>query len=80
MGFPSHIGSRSTEIIKVVEESLAGFHPTLVLAQPEKGEKLPVLDTFPSHIGSRSTVRCRKTAPYTWFPSHIGSRSTYRPD
>ena len=55
--FPSHIGSRSTHTPSFIYLfRLSGFHPTLVLAQPDADEESLFFDLkFPSHIGSRST-------------------------
>ena len=62
--FPSHIGSRSTRgANSPAQDSALRFHPTLVLAQLERLERLGYIEFgFPSHIGSRSTEASHKTA------------------
>ena len=75
--FPSHIGSRSTVVLRILLMVLfMSFHPTLVLAQRELIRGYWNSFKFPSHIGSRSTCLSFILVYVKMFPSHIGSRST----
>jgi len=76
--FPSHIGSRSTEIYKNEEVWACRFHPTLVLAQPEHDVKLLVvfLCFHPTLVLAQLDAIHHALDTLGMFPSHIGSRST----
>ena len=53
------------------------FHYGSYATYTEKGDRLPVLDTFPYHYGSYATPSCRKSARGgRAFPYHYGSYAT----